>query len=130
MAILSLTVPLTVLGSQQGRHVKTGQLAAIKVMDVTEVRRPLPGSCLHPLLLALKSHQDIGREGHGRGTATLPSQRGKEGFRTQISLPSKTVFYLRNANEAQLTRRTKGYYILSCQSAGENTGSHVCSGKV
>lgn len=23
----------------QGRHVKTGQLAAIKVMDVTEVRR-------------------------------------------------------------------------------------------
>uniref|UniRef100_A0A4W5K9N6 non-specific serine/threonine protein kinase n=1 Tax=Hucho hucho TaxID=62062 RepID=A0A4W5K9N6_9TELE len=30
------SVPLTVLGSQQGRHVKTGQLAAIKVMDVTE----------------------------------------------------------------------------------------------
>lgn len=24
--------------SSQGRHVKTGQLAAIKVMDVTEVR--------------------------------------------------------------------------------------------
>ncbi|CAB1336994.1 unnamed protein product [Coregonus sp. 'balchen'] len=40
MAILSLTVPLTVLGSRQGRHVKTGQLAAIKVMDVTEAAWP------------------------------------------------------------------------------------------
>lgn len=27
-----------ILMSSQGRHVKTGQLAAIKVMDVTEVR--------------------------------------------------------------------------------------------
>lgn len=32
-AHLSLSV------SSQGRHVKTGQLAAIKVMDVTEVRQ-------------------------------------------------------------------------------------------
>lgn len=30
---------LTVLSFFQGRHVKTGQLAAIKVMDVTEVSR-------------------------------------------------------------------------------------------
>jgi len=31
------TLVLTVLSFLQGRHVKTGQLAAIKVMDVTEV---------------------------------------------------------------------------------------------
>ena len=30
---------LMVLSLLQGRHVKTGQLAAIKVMDVTEVSR-------------------------------------------------------------------------------------------
>lgn len=33
----SLTVPL-LFSFHQGRHVKTGQLAAIKVMDVTGVR--------------------------------------------------------------------------------------------
>lgn len=142
MAILSLTVLLTVLVSQQGRHVKTGQLAAIKVMDVTEVRWLLPGSCLHPFLPARQSHPEILYA--GRATAVwLPLCRVKEarrgwggdpkGFITSNSdqsFPSKEVFYFRNANEARLTQRTKGYYILSCQSGGENTGSHVCSGKV
>lgn len=33
------TPVLTLLSLLQGRHVKTGQLAAIKVMDVTEVSR-------------------------------------------------------------------------------------------
>lgn len=33
------TSHLSLSVSSQGRHVKTGQLAAIKVMDVTEVRQ-------------------------------------------------------------------------------------------
>lgn len=36
--------------SSQGRHVKTGQLAAIKVMDVTEVR---PSDMLFQLDIAM-----------------------------------------------------------------------------
>lgn len=34
----TLTISLSVCFPCQGRHVKTGQLAAIKVMEVTEVR--------------------------------------------------------------------------------------------
>lgn len=42
----SLTVPL-LFSFHQGRHVKTGQLAAIKVMDVTGVRRTF--TCMQSL---------------------------------------------------------------------------------
>ncbi len=45
--------------SDQGRHVKTGQLAAIKVMDVTEVSAHNSQSHASNISLLNKTNEDI-----------------------------------------------------------------------
>lgn len=72
---LSLLLILSLFCVFQGRHVKTGQLAAIKVMDVTGVSATHTHTLTHSLIKAARTHTHLGNERTPPGSrAVCPHQ--------------------------------------------------------